>query len=103
MIGAWPSVYTYFRENINQFQHLSQDIHFKIQNYSFWGTKRRGGVRGMWLVQSVEHVTLDFRVVSSSPTLGIKLIVKKRGGVEVRHRSLHLAAMALSSLIIISS
>ena len=26
--------------------------------------------RGTWLYQSVEHVTLDLRVVSSSPRLG---------------------------------
>ena len=29
--------------------------------------------RGAWLAQSVEHVTLDLRVVSASPTLGIEI------------------------------
>ena len=28
-------------------------------------------LRGAWLAQSVEHVTLDLGVMSSSPTLGI--------------------------------
>ena len=28
---------------------------------------------GAWLAQLVEHVTLDLRVVSSSPTLGLEL------------------------------
>ena len=27
--------------------------------------------RGIWLTQSVEHATLDLRVVSLSPTLGV--------------------------------
>lgn len=38
-----------------------------MQRYHIWGT---------WPVQSVEHMTLDFRVVSSSPILGIHLILK---------------------------
>ena len=29
-------------------------------------------IRGAYLAQLVEHVTLDFRVVSSSPTLGVE-------------------------------
>lgn len=29
-------------------------------------------LRGAWLAQSVEHRTLDLRVVSSSPTLGVE-------------------------------
>ena len=29
--------------------------------------------RGAWLAQSEEHVTLDLRVVSSSPTLGVEI------------------------------
>ena len=33
--------------------------------------------RGTSLAQLVEHVTLDLRVVSSSPTLGIELTLKK--------------------------
>ena len=32
---------------------------------------------GDWLVQSVEHVTLDLGVVSLSPTSGLELIQKK--------------------------
>ena len=28
---------------------------------------------GTWLAQSIEHVTLDLGVVSSSPTLGIEI------------------------------
>ena len=28
---------------------------------------------GTWLAQSVEHMTLDFGVVSSSPTLGAEI------------------------------
>lgn len=34
----------------------------------FWGT---------WLAQSVEHAALDLEVMSSSPMLGIELILKK--------------------------
>ena len=38
--------------------------------------------RGAWLAQSVEHVTLDLRAVSLSPTLGVEIlqnnIFKKR-------------------------
>jgi len=29
--------------------------------------------RGTWLVQSVEHVTLDLAVLSSSPVLGAEI------------------------------
>ena len=29
--------------------------------------------RGTWLPQTVEHVTLDLRVESSSPTLGVEI------------------------------
>ena len=36
-------------------------------------------LRGTWLAQSVEHVTLDLGVMSSSPTLGIEItFLKKR-------------------------
>ena len=34
-----------------------------------WG----GGGGVAWLAQSVEHVTLDFRVVSSIPILGVEI------------------------------
>ena len=34
--------------------------------------------RGTWLAQSVEYVTLDLRVVSSSPTLGLLEITLKK-------------------------
>lgn len=34
---------------------------------------------GVWLPQSLEHVTLDIRSVSSSPTLGLALtLIKKK-------------------------
>ena len=33
---------------------------------------------GTWLVQLVEHMTLDFRVVSPSPMLGVELTLKKK-------------------------
>ena len=32
---------------------------------------------GVWLAQSVEHVTLDLGVVSSSPTLDVEITYKK--------------------------
>ena len=32
---------------------------------------------GPWLTQSVEHVTPDIAVMSSSPMLGIEIILKK--------------------------
>lgn len=32
-------------------------------------------IRGAWLAHSVEPVTLDLEAVSSSPTLGIKIIL----------------------------
>ena len=35
-------------------------------------TKKREG--GTWLAQSIEHVTLDLGVMSSSPTLGVEII-----------------------------
>ena len=34
--------------------------------------------KGTWLAQSVQHVTLDPGVVSSSPTLGIEFTEKKK-------------------------
>ena len=34
--------------------------------------------RGAWLAQSVEHATLDLRVVSSSPTLDMEPTLKKK-------------------------
>ena len=34
--------------------------------------------RGAWLVQSIELATLDREVVSSSPTLGIKIFKKEK-------------------------
>ena len=33
---------------------------------------------GTWRVQSVEHVTLDLGVVSSSPMLGVEITFKNR-------------------------
>ena len=38
----------------------------------------RNGIRDTWLAWSVEHVTVDFRVMSSSPTLGLELTLKKK-------------------------
>ena len=35
-------------------------------------------VGGAWQAQSIECITLDLRVVSSSPTLGVELILKKK-------------------------
>lgn len=35
--------------------------------------------RDMWLVQSVEHATVDFGVMSLSPMFGIELTLKKKG------------------------
>jgi len=34
--------------------------------------------RDAWLAQSVEHATLDLGVMSSSPTLGTELTLKKK-------------------------
>ena len=39
---------------------------------------RRVAFRGTWLAQSVEFVTLDLGVVSSSPTLGVEFTLKKK-------------------------
>lgn len=33
-------------------------------------------LRGTWVVQTIEHVTLGLRVVSSCPPLGIELTLK---------------------------
>ena len=33
--------------------------------------------KGLWLAQSVEHVTFDLKVVSLSPTLGVEITLKK--------------------------
>ena len=52
-------------------------------------SKERGNVKGRdarlsrrfwdaWLAQSVEHVTLDLRVLSSSLMLGIEMTFKKQ-------------------------
>jgi len=38
----------------------------------------RGNIWGAWLAQSVEHMTLDLGVVSSSPTLGLDIIFLKK-------------------------
>ena len=35
-------------------------------------------LRGAWLAQLVEHVTLDLQVVNSSPMLNIELTLKKK-------------------------
>ena len=36
------------------------------------------GAGGSWLARSVEHVTLDLRVVSSNPTLGVEITIKRQ-------------------------
>lgn len=36
------------------------------------------GLQATWLVQSVEHASLDLRVINSSPTLGIECKKKKK-------------------------
>lgn len=33
---------------------------------------------GIWLTQLVEHVTLNLRVVSSSPKLGVEISYKRK-------------------------
>ena len=35
-------------------------------------------IRGTWLAQSVERVTLDLEVVNSSPMLGVKITLKNK-------------------------
>ena len=35
-------------------------------------------MRGHWMAQSVKHATLNLRVVSSSPMLGVETIKKKK-------------------------
>ena len=36
-------------------------------------TLKKTMLRGTWLVQSVEHVTFDLRVVNSSPMVGVEI------------------------------
>ena len=36
-----------------------------------------GRCRGTWLVQSVEHMTLDLSIVSSSPMLAVQITFLK--------------------------
>ena len=38
----------------------------------FWDSKNILELKGAWLAPSEEHLTLDLRVVSSSPTLGLE-------------------------------
>jgi len=35
-------------------------------------------IGGTWLAELAEHVTLDLRVMSSSPTLGVELTLGKK-------------------------
>ena len=44
--------------------------------YSAWGCSESVGWRGTWLAQSVERVTLDLRIVSLSPMLGVEVTLK---------------------------
>lgn len=43
---------------------------------------RRGGGRGAWLAQYLEHVALDLKVLSSSPTSGVEIIYKRKMKLE---------------------
>ena len=38
---------------------------------------QEGSFGGAWLAQSTEHATFDFAVMSSSPTLGVEIALKK--------------------------
>ena len=51
------------RESIARMVFVSNSIPFP----------RKGINWGIWLAQSVEHATLDLRVVSLSPTLGMEI------------------------------
>lgn len=42
-----------------------------------WGFNKMSTLPGARLAQSVEHATPDLQVVSSSPTLGVELTLKK--------------------------
>ena len=46
--------------------------HLRKRRHPTNGFKQTGW-RGAWLAQSEEHVTLDLRVVGSSPTLGAEI------------------------------
>ena len=52
-------------------------------------------LRDVWWAQSVEHATLDLRVMSSSPTLGMK--PKKRGAWVARSVKLPTSAQVMIS------
>ena len=40
----------------------------------------RGEGRGAWLAPSLEHATLDLKVLSLSPTLAVEITCKKKTG-----------------------
>ena len=40
---------------------------------SIWRALRTRDLWGTWLAQLEEHMTLDFKVVSSSPILGVEI------------------------------
>ena len=42
------------------------------------GSYEEMSFRGAWLTQSVEHVTLDLRVMSLSPSLGEEITLRKK-------------------------
>ena len=42
-------------------------------NSSVEGARTMSGLGGPWLAQSVQHATLDLKVMSSSPVLGVEL------------------------------
>ena len=67
---------------------LKQHWAATLRKATFWNTDdtkcwwgrgtSRALTQGAWLAQSVERVTLDLEVMSSSPTWGVKLTLKKK-------------------------
>ena len=51
---------------------VSADTHV-VSSYLLCLRAFKNVCRGTWLAQSVEHMTLDLRVVSSSPMLSVKI------------------------------
>ena len=45
----------------------------------FYFFLKKCGFKGAWLASSEKHVTLDLGVVSSGPTLGVKITLKSLG------------------------
>ena len=55
-------------------------LHYLSESVVGWSLeiRKKRVLRGSWLAQSVEHVTLDFRVVSSRPMLGGEITLKEK-------------------------